>query len=237
MSTIQFKTAQNIKVEYALAGMWERVGAYAIDLTVLFFSYLLLNLILNFVVGPNFSQLICVTLVFTSLLMQEIILNGRTLGKFLLGLKVVKISGKEPQVFDYLIRWVFRTIEILFSLGILAMAAVSTSNLRQRLGDVVANTVVIKVSKSREIDLEGFLRRDDKEFTIKYPQAAMLNEQSALALKYAVLRFEKYPNPNNLLLRKDLVNQLKNDLKIAEVIKDENKFIRNIIADYILSTR
>ena len=65
----------------------------------------------------------------------------------------------------------------------------------------------------------------------------MLNEQSALALKYAVLRFEKYPNPNNLLLRKDLVNQLKNDLKIAEVVKDENKFIRNIIADYILSTR
>jgi uncharacterized RDD family membrane protein YckC len=37
---------------------------------------------------------------------QESLMEGQTIGKKLLGIKVVKIDGYQASFFDYLIRWV-----------------------------------------------------------------------------------------------------------------------------------
>ncbi len=90
-------------------------------------------------VGVNF--------LFTLLYLAYFILmegtSGATLGKRLLKLKVVKVDGSPITMREAVIRNVFRLIDGLFSY-LVAAILVWTSPTKQRLGDRVANTIVVR---------------------------------------------------------------------------------------------
>ena len=67
-------------------------------------------------------------------------LAGRTVGKMILGLRVVRTDGGTPDTAALLIRNFLRVIDI-FLIGMLFIAV---SPMRQRIGDVAAGTVVIR---------------------------------------------------------------------------------------------
>ena len=73
-------------------------------------------------------------------------LTGRTLGKWLCGLKVVDESGRVPGIGKAVTRTLLRLVEInpLLSGGLPAAIAVFNSKSRQRLGDASARTWVLK---------------------------------------------------------------------------------------------
>lgn len=68
--------------------------------------------------------------------------TGRTLGKALLGLRVVSMDGSTPAPSSILIRNFLRVIDVAL-LGI-PLAMITFSPLRQRIGDVAAGTIVIR---------------------------------------------------------------------------------------------
>ncbi len=70
-------------------------------------------------------------------------LTGRTVGKTLTGLRVVNEVGEPAARWQILVRNVSRMIELLPPLWPLLLVAVITAK-RQRLGDVLARTVVVK---------------------------------------------------------------------------------------------
>jgi len=69
--------------------------------------------------------------------------DGQTLGKKLLGIKVVKEDGSECDIGASLLRNLLRIIDGLFyyAVGFIFMAS---SDKRQRIGDKLANTVVVR---------------------------------------------------------------------------------------------
>jgi len=70
---------------------------------------------------------------------------SRTPGKFLQGLVVLKTDGSRCRVKDHIIRTLARTIEanpILFG-GMPAGVAIFASARKQRIGDLLAGTVVV----------------------------------------------------------------------------------------------
>jgi uncharacterized RDD family membrane protein YckC len=69
-------------------------------------------------------------------------LTGTTLGKRLLKLKVVRTDGSPMSMREAVVRNVFRILDGLF-LYLIAAIAVWTSDRNQRLGDRVANTLVV----------------------------------------------------------------------------------------------
>jgi len=81
--------------------------------------------------------------------------TGYTVGKFIVRLRVVREDGGLPGFVKALIRTLFRLIEVNpVLLGCLPAAAlVITSRNRQRLGDAVAKTLVLKVKDVSKIDL------------------------------------------------------------------------------------
>lgn len=75
-------------------------------------------------------------------------LTGQTFGKWVCRLRVVDANGNRPGVLKAIIRTLLRLVEInplLFG-GVPAGIAVACSSKRQRLGDMAANTYVIKTA-------------------------------------------------------------------------------------------
>jgi uncharacterized RDD family membrane protein YckC len=70
------------------------------------------------------------------------VITGRTIGKYILGLKTVTIDGTSPNVGQFLIRNLLRVIDLIF----FPLTLVLISPLRQRSADVAAGTMVIRNS-------------------------------------------------------------------------------------------
>lgn len=87
-------------------------------------------------------------------------LTGYTLGKAIFRIKVVNQDGNVPGMLKSLIRTLFRLLEInplLFG-GIIAGVVALTSPRKQRIGDMLANTYVLKCS-----ELEALFASQAKE--------------------------------------------------------------------------
>ncbi len=69
--------------------------------------------------------------------------QGATLGKMALGLRVVKTDGSPTGWSEAVIRNLLRIIDGLF-VGLVGVVLISNSPLKQRFGDRVAHTVVIR---------------------------------------------------------------------------------------------
>ncbi|MFA7236477.1 MAG: RDD family protein [Phycisphaeraceae bacterium] len=79
-------------------------------------------------------------------------LTGRSLGKWIMGCRVVTLTGSPPNVWQVLIRNLIRILELLlWPLLILAVL----SPFRQRLGDLAARTVVVRNAKPGETPAPG----------------------------------------------------------------------------------
>lgn len=71
--------------------------------------------------------------------------NGVTPGMLVLGLRVETLRGGPPRARDYLIRWLLFTVDGLL-LGLVAVVSIAVTERRQRLGDLVARTVVVRTT-------------------------------------------------------------------------------------------
>jgi len=72
-------------------------------------------------------------------------LAGATLGKWLLGLRVVRIDGRRPGLWKSLLRNVLRLVDSLPTLYILGAILIARSGERARFGDRVSGTRVIRI--------------------------------------------------------------------------------------------
>jgi uncharacterized RDD family membrane protein YckC len=74
---------------------------------------------------------------------------GQTLGKVVAGVEVVsEATGRAPGVRAAALRTLLRLVDGLFTYAV-AFLAVLASDKRQRLGDMVANTLVVRTSPAR----------------------------------------------------------------------------------------
>jgi len=71
--------------------------------------------------------------------------KGQTVGKMILGIIVVKENGEPCDFFAALLRNVLRIIDHLPTLYILGFIVMAITEKRQRLGDRLAGTVVVKI--------------------------------------------------------------------------------------------
>jgi uncharacterized RDD family membrane protein YckC len=74
----------------------------------------------------------------------EVATKGRSIGKLALGLRVVTIEGAPIRLRHALVRGLTGLVEILFTLGVVAVVVALGSRRFRRLGDHLAGTVVIR---------------------------------------------------------------------------------------------
>lgn len=245
MGNIEIKTSQNVSIEFETATALERTIAFLIDFFIMFFTASFMIGILSSLSGKSditFSILLVffVLIWFFSMVTQEILLGGRTVGKMALGIKIIKTNGREATPNDFFVRWGFKVIDVMMSLGFFAMFVISSSKRGQRLGDVVANTTVIKLKpSSNKVSLNELLKMhtEGSSQQIVYPQAVRINDEYALVIKHIIDRYEKYKNDTSAGLVRDMAEKIKSELNIEIKEKSYLHFLKNFLADYVRITR
>jgi uncharacterized RDD family membrane protein YckC len=241
MRTIDILTTQNVTINYELAGAKDRVFATIIDIIVQSVAFLLLSLILlrTGLIGDSvFAYIFVYPILFFYHLGFEVFMDGQTPGKRIIGIKVVKLTGTEPSLNDYIVRWAMRPIDIFFSLGSIALMMVNSSEKSQRLGDLVANTTVVKIVPSQKIMLSDIMNiRTLNNHIPTYPEVRGFSEQEMLLLKEVMDRNIKHRNASHEIAMEHACQAVKKRLNLEKIPADRNSFIRTLIKDYVALSR
>ena len=242
MQTIRITTSQNIDIDYEMAGLGDRIAARMIDYAVFYGLFTLCILIYtglatnrgdgtNPFEGPGYLIMIIVWLVLCVFydLITEIFMNGQSLGKRALKIKVISLTGARPRIGQYLLRWIFRIIDFGISGGTLAIFCVAFSDKKQRIGDMVANTTIVRTApKSNTVDLVFSPAPD--VYVPTYTEVVQLTDRDITLIHDVIRNFNR--TRNSSLVYK-LALRIKAFLNISyppEV--NEYRFLETVLNDY-----
>ena len=243
MKTIEINTAQKVAIQYELATLGNRFVAYFIDIMIVTGVITLLSVLSNGFYNSstgfmNFLYLVIIPVPVFYSLVSEISLHGQTIGKKVIGLKVVKLNGDAPSNQDFLMRWMFRFIDIFMSLGSVGVMLITASPKSQRLGGLLSGTTVIRTTAQRTFSLNDILKISTIDnYKPTYPQIRRFSEKDMLFIKKVLERTRKHPNEAHKKIVSELSKHVAHQLKIRQLPKDHNKFLRTLINDYIVLTR
>jgi len=165
--------------------------------------------------------------VFYSLIF-ETFLDGQTIGKRIMKIKVVKIDGYQAALADYLVRWFFRIIDLNMMSGLVALIAIVTSKKSQRLGDMTAGTSVITLKNNININ-HTILEELDDSYTPSYPNVIKLSDNDARIIKETYVRAKASRDYETLTkLRKKIIEVV----EIKDFNDTDIQFIDTILKDY-----
>ena len=163
MTQLSINTTQNVNINFTAASVGDRIFAQLLDILVMIAYAVVVGVLLDITglsttieamdtwsvmgaYGIIYSPIMFYTIV------QESLWEGQTIGKRIMKTKVIKLDGYQAGFGDYLIRWLFRLVEILIGYGIIALIAVIASKKSQRLGDMAAGTAVITLKNKVNIN-------------------------------------------------------------------------------------
>jgi len=145
---LKIETPENVVLVYQLAGPAIRLGAYLIDFGVRAVVIVIVSIFLlcTGMVLPGMSGGLLLLLLFFMewgyFIVAEGFFRGKTIGKHVLGLRVIHDRGHPLTFWGATLRNLLRAVDVLPFYGPGFISMVLTQRL-QRLGDLVAGTVVI----------------------------------------------------------------------------------------------
>jgi uncharacterized RDD family membrane protein YckC len=145
---LSIATPEGVDLELALAGLGSRFVAALLDALVQTALVAASALLLLAGIGGGIGNALFVVVVFLVFfaydILFEVLASGRTLGKRWTGLRVVRVGGAPVGFLTSSARNVMRLVDILPGMyGVGAIAILATPK-NQRLGDVVAGTLVVR---------------------------------------------------------------------------------------------
>jgi uncharacterized RDD family membrane protein YckC len=188
MYTVRVRTTQNVVIDYPLAGLGDRIVAFFID-TLIFIAYSALCWLAfdQLDLHTDWINMLIITIPYLLYhLLFEIFMDGQSPGKRQRKIKVVRLDGTSPSIGNYLMRWMFRLIEVTILQGALAMVVIASSRKGQRLGDVVAGTTVVKLAKEEEVTSDSVFTLVDDEYIPTFPNVVTLSDRDVEIIQQAL---------------------------------------------------
>ncbi len=234
MAYIEVRTAQNIILRYELANVSDRITAFVIDILIVS----LLGSIIGFTVrDQTLNYIFLVPLFFLYHLFFEILFNGQSPGKKFLKIRVIDLDGGYYTIQSAIIRWALRLIDIAISLSSIAILSILGSNKNQRLGDLLANTAVIKISRQNLVHLNTLESLNKLEHEVQYPGVLSLLESEILLIKEAIERYELKATPHSSKIISELSKKVASVLDVDITDKKRIVFLKEVLRDYVFLTR
>ena len=235
----QIETSQNVALHYDLASLGDRILAYLIDaLIVSFYAFIAIMVYMGlfssvFEGGESISALFVILALILFLpavcyhLLFEIFNNGQSLGKKALDIRVVAMNGGEVSVGSYLLRWLLRFVDISLFNGIVAIVAIAVSEKNQRVGDMVANTAVIKLKKRVQTSRIPY-DPAPVEHEVRYPQSIRLSEDDISLIRETLKSTDVIDIDQQKRILAD---------KVADILElpppdNPGLFLRDVVKDY-----
>jgi uncharacterized RDD family membrane protein YckC len=239
MPTIRVHTTQNVTIEYEAASLGSRIVAAILDNLLLIAWIGVIMGITFWLLGDSLADspvviwvlglVLGVPYVFYNL-GCEVLLNGQSLGKKAMNLRVVRLDGTAPRLGDYFLRWLLRIVDTsLPGLGpLVGIIVIAAGGKGQRLGDMAAGTTVISL-KPRSGSLQQLTTPLMPEgYQPVFPQAADLTDHDAALLRQLLSRSLQH---DNYVLLNETANKIKNLLHVESNLSDE-VFLRTFLRDH-----
>jgi uncharacterized RDD family membrane protein YckC len=228
MPTINVRTTQNVLINYQVAGVWDRILAFFIDLLI-FIAYLIVAFFLmarlNFL--SDWLAILIYLPVFFYNLAFEILMNGQTPGKRATDLKVVRLDGESPTIANYILRFLLWPVDVIF-FGSVAITFILLTPFGQRLGDLAGGTTVVKMKAQAPLSSSQILKGMSEEYIPQFPQIVHLSDNDITLIKEALKVNVELGNSKPMLI---LTEKIKTMLGIQTDLPPV-KFLYTVLKDY-----
>ena len=235
MSQIQIQTTQNVALSFTPASVGDRILAHFID-WVIFIAWFLIFALLYSGMGSSFSSGkigIVVFFVFMLLpvmlydLLFEVFMNGQSLGKRAMNIRVLALDGTPPTLGAYIMRWMFRLVDTGIFGSMVALIVAAVNGKGQRVGDIAAGTAVVKLKQMVSLEqLKQEKIQDD--YVPMFPEASLLSDRDVVTIR-AVLK--KGRDENNSLLVCEAAQKVKEVIGV-QTDMDNMKFLQQVLQDH-----
>ena len=157
--TLDIRLPEGVVFSLALAGPCARFLAWLVDGVCLYVLFIVIRMVTNLFVllSPDVSTAAAVILGFAIPILYGIAFEGywrgQTPGKRVLRLRVMDAGGLRLDLRQVIVRNLLRAVDILPYFYLVGGAAYLASARAQRLGDLAADTVVVRAEKPSAPDL------------------------------------------------------------------------------------
>jgi len=237
MNHVSVITTQNIAIDYDVAGVGERIAARIIDYAIFFAIYLLFFIVVaSLGLIFNNSAIVALLIVYGMLfvfydLLCETLFNGQSIGKKVLKIKVISLDGYQPSLGQYFLRWLFRFVDFVLTAQVGGLISVAVTPNKQRIGDIVAGTTLIKTVPRTALEAVVFRPQvEDGRYMSIIPEVTSLSDQDISLIHEVIQNFNR--SGNNMLIYK-MAMKVKDTLgvKIPDAM-NELEFLQLVIKDY-----
>ncbi|MHC5352740.1 RDD family protein [Myroides sp. LJL115] len=238
MANLRINTTQNIIISFNNASLSKRIFAFFLDLLFMVLYFLLIfilwnNLFKNYTISDNFMTMAIGVIIFLPIIMYsfifELLLQGCTPGKKVLGLRVIKIDGSQASASDYFIRWVMRLIDIWSFSGIIGILSIVFSSKNQRLGDILSHCGVINQLAFKRGLQQSIYQEVEDTYKPVYLQVVSLSDKDMAII---VRAYHNYLRTKDVSLLDRLTKKVTTTLGIEPKEKSNQDFLATIIKDY-----
>lgn len=255
MSLVSVSTPFNIDLDFEIAPFHKRLLAWCIDIIMLLLYARGMKLFVEaaFVEDsgdyPLGLDLILVSMpMFLYNLLMEAVFQGQSMGKKLMGIRVISLEGGEPDIGQYLLRWIFRFWEWPLFFGYLAIGSlglyyqlvaslvfgvavviiIAVTNKSQRLGDLAAGTTVVSIRYNYTLSDTVFQEITPQDYKVTYPEVMRLSDRDINAVKSVINQSHKsqrYDTAHRVALKIKEVLGIQSDMDVMD-------FLEKLLADY-----
>lgn len=248
MLQVKLDTGFNIQVEFMIAPFIKRFFAWLIDFVILIAWGVIMNRLFRMAQDdvwdlPKWQEAVIALPFLLYFPLTEIFLNGQTVGKKAMQIKVITVDGGNPSVSQFIIRWLFRLVDFpIWILGAIAfgelpwwsaiflfsgIGCLIGTPYTQRVGDIVAGTILIDTRNQTSWEDTVFTELSD-DYQPRYPQVMQLSDKDINTLKGIISAVRK-KSDFDLSIR--IAARIRSKLHIEDD-QDSLEFLQTLLKDY-----
>jgi uncharacterized RDD family membrane protein YckC len=240
MEKIKIPTSFNIELEFETPEFHKRLFAWLIDLFIIITYYtILMNVLqkisathkssdndLPFMYNISAIYLLLFVPILIYHLFFEVVMNGQSIGKKLMSIKVIGDNGGRPALHQYLIRWLLRPFDFFF-FGLVGLLTVLNTKKNQRLGDLAAGTLLIKTKIQTNIDDTVFFELND-DYKPKFKEVMRLSDRDMNTIKGVLNNCKRYKTFD---VAARMSEKIRGVLNISDY-QEPVEFLETLLKDY-----
>lgn len=232
--TIAIPTPEGVELELPLAGLGSRFVAITIDIVLRLLVLGGVAIVLAVAGTPGSTNAIVFALLGFFLLfgydvLFEVLANGRTPGKRWSGLRVVRSGGQPVTFAPSATRNILRIADWLPASYLIGATAIVVSRRNQRLGDMAADTLVIRDRRARQAVPAGTAAAAPVEAPRGWDVSGIGEEELALARQFLERR-ESLEAAARAQLARQLAGNLRAKVPGAESEVSDEAVIERAVA-------
>ncbi|HEX3684709.1 MAG TPA: RDD family protein [Bryobacteraceae bacterium] len=245
--TLEIRMPEGVTFALPLAGPVSRCLAFLLDLLAISAVTTAIERVLAAFETSQQDERALVTAAYVAVwllygISAEYFWNGQTLGKWLLGLRVVDATGLELQFYQIVVRNLIRAVDLFPVIGLAGGIAMLCTRRLQRLGDMAAATVVIRSQQPAIPNVEALVRGRYNSFLPQQLLCARLRQRTpgragAIAIE-ALMRRERLEDRARVAVFDDLAAYFRTLVEFpaedTEQLSSE-QYVRNVIEILYLS--